>query len=116
MVLQRHAGTLTPIKSSGSTVAITYTLNLWDKLIRYLDDGRLPIDNNAAENAIRLFAVSRKNWLFSDTVEGAEATATMFSIVRTAVANNLEPYWYLRYLLDNLIKMKTKENFIYYMP
>lgn len=101
---------------SKTGAAITYTLNLWDKLIRYLDDGRLPIDNNSAENAIRPFAVGRKNWLFSDTVEGAEATATMFSLIRTAVANNLEPYWYLRYLLDNLTKLKTKDNFRHFMP
>ena len=73
-------------------IAISYTLNQWDRLVGYLEDGRLPIDNNMAENAIRPFVVGRKNWLFSGTPEGAEAGALLYSLIETARANKQEPY------------------------
>lgn len=82
--------------------AIFYTLNQWQKLIGYLEDGRLNIDNNLTENAIRPFVLGRKNWLFSGTPEGAEASALLFSLIETAKANKLEPYAYLRYIFDRL--------------
>ncbi|MGB5729919.1 MAG: IS66 family transposase [Thiogranum sp.] len=56
--------------TSATGKALNYLHNEWDKLIRYLDDGRLEIDNNGAENAIRPFVLGRKNWLFSDSVKG----------------------------------------------
>ncbi|MFK4754905.1 IS66 family transposase, partial [Oceanobacter antarcticus] len=62
----------------------------------YLTDGRLHIDNNPVENAIRPFAIGRKNWLFSDSQRGAKASAMMYSLIETAKANDLEPYAYLR--------------------
>ena len=77
------------------------------KLIRYLDDGRLKIDNNAAENAIRPFVIGRKNWLFSDSVKGVNASANLYSLIETAKANGLEPYAYLRYLFTELPKAET---------
>jgi transposase len=70
--------------------------NEWDKLIRYLDDGRLVIDNNGAENAIRPFVDGRKNRLFSASVKGVKASANLYSLIETAKANGLEPYAYLR--------------------
>ena len=93
--------------SSVTGKALSYLHNEWDKLIRYLDDGRLEIDNNAAENAIRPFVVGRKNWLFSDSVKGVTASANLYSLIETAKANGLEPYAYLRYLFTELPKAET---------
>ena len=88
--------------ASATGKALHYLHNEWSKLIRYLDDGRLEIDNNAAENAIRPFVVGRKNWLFSDSVKGVTASANLYSLIETAKANGLEPYAYLRYLFTEL--------------
>ena len=96
--------------------AVYYTLNQWEKLIVYVSDGRLAIDNNSAENAIRPFAVGRRNWLFNDSPDGATAAATFFSILETAKANGLEPYWYMRFLLEKLTELKTKEDFLPFIP
>ena len=82
--------------------AINYALNQWDRLVIYLEDGRLRPDNNLAENAIRPFAVGRKNWLFSGHPRGADASATIYSLIETAKANGLEPYRYLRHLFEHL--------------
>ena len=65
----------------------------------YLLDGRCTLSNNAAENAIRPFTVGRKNWLFSDTTKGAEASAAVYSIIETAKANGLNVFTYLEHLL-----------------
>ena len=64
--------------------------------MRYCEDGRLEIDNNHCENAIRPFVIGRKNWLFSDTVKGAQSSANLYSLIETAKVNGLEPYAYLR--------------------
>ena len=82
--------------------AVLYALKQWDRLIGYLEDGCLAPDNNAAENAIRPFVVGRKNWLFSGTPEGAEASALLYSLIETAKANRLEPYAYLRHIFEKL--------------
>ena len=71
--------------------AITYLGNQWPKLLRYLENGRLNIDNNRAERAIKPFVIGRKNWLFSLTDNGANASATLYSIIETAKANGLTP-------------------------
>ena len=80
----------------------TYCLNAEKYLRVFLDDGLVPIDNSASERAIRPFAVGRKNWQLIDTVNGAQASAIIYSIVETAKANNLKPYEYLRHLLTEL--------------
>ena len=82
--------------------AISYCLAQWDRLVVYLEDGRLSIDNNAAENAIRPFVLGRKNWLFAGTPEGAEASALLYSLLQTAEANGHEPYSYLRFIFERL--------------
>jgi hypothetical protein len=82
--------------------ALGYLLQQWAKLIRYIEEGRLAIDTNLAENAIRPFALGRRNWLFSDTVNGAKASASLYSLVQTARANEFEPYAYLRRLFAEL--------------
>lgn len=90
--------------------ALIYLNNEWDKLIHYLDDGRLEIDNNGAENVIRPFVIGRKNWLFSASVKGVKASANLYSLIETVKANQLEPYAYLRYLFAELPKAVTVED------
>ena len=96
--------------------AINYTLNQWHRLIRYTEDGSVGPDNNVVENAIRPFVVGRKNWLFSCTPEGASASACIYSLIETAKANGLEPYWYLKYLFENLPEAMTADEFMALMP
>jgi transposase len=96
--------------------AISYTLGQWERLVVYCKDGRLRPDNNLAENAIRPFVVGRKNWLFAATPDGAHASSALYSIIETAKANGLEPYWYLRYLLEQLPSAKTKEQYKKLLP
>ena len=84
--------------------AVNYLANQWHKLIRYLDDGRLSIDNNRAERAVKPFVIGRKNWLFSQTANGAHASATLYSIVETAKVNGLIPFDYVIACLEELCK------------
>jgi transposase len=96
--------------------ALSYALNHWHKLIRYLEDGRIPIDNNMAENAIRPFVVGRKNWLFNGHPNGAKASATLYSLIETAKACGLEPYQYLRYLFERLPFARSEEVHLALLP
>src|SRR5690606_34820992 len=80
--------------------AITYSLNQWEKLTAFLKDGRLEIDNNRSERAIKPFVIGRKNWLFANTPRGAKASATIYSIIETAKENSLNPFQYLQYLFE----------------
>jgi transposase len=82
--------------------AILYTLNQWDKLTAYTQDGHLNIDNNRAERCIKPFVIGRKNWLFSQTANGASASAVLYSIIETAKANDLVPFDYLMHVLDTI--------------
>jgi hypothetical protein len=82
--------------------AITYALNQWDALARYVEDGRLDPDNNAAERALRGIAIGRKNWLFCGSEQGGRTAAVCFTIIGSALRNGLEPYAYLRHLLEQL--------------
>ena len=82
--------------------AVIYARNQFPYLYNALPDGRLPIENNRAEQAIRPFALGRRAWLFSDTPEGAEASCGVYSIVTTARANGLMPMRYLEWLLDEM--------------
>ena len=74
----------------------------WSRLERYVEAGFLPIDNNAAERAIKPFVIGRKAWLFSDTPKGATASAQIYSLVETAKVNGQEPYTWLRHVLEQL--------------
>ncbi len=80
--------------------AVTYTLDEWPALVRYLDHPALTPDNNAAENAIRPFVLGRKNWLFSGSPNGAAASCAIYSLIETAKQNSLNPFAYLYYVLD----------------
>jgi len=96
--------------------AINYTLNQWRSLITYSETGWIRPDNNLIENNIRPFAVGRKNWLFSGHPRGAEASATLYSLVITAKENGLDPYYYLRLLFENLPNAKTEEDYRKLLP
>ncbi len=75
----------------------------------YLEDGRCSFSNNLSENAIRPFTVGRKNWLFSDTPAGAEASATVYTMVEMGRVHKLNIYKYLKYLLEKLPGTKVKD-------
>jgi len=96
--------------------AITYTLNLWPKLITYLEDGHIEVDNNKVENAIRPFVIGRKGWLFSGSPRGAHASATLYTLVETAKANKLEPWAYLNYLFEKLPLAKSEQALLELLP
>jgi transposase len=82
--------------------AIGYCLHQWPKLIAFLQDGRLELDNNRCERAVKPFVIGRKNWLFANTAGGARASAIIYSIVETARANKLRPLDYLTLLFERL--------------
>jgi len=96
--------------------ALVYLQNQWPKLIRYIDDGNYPIDNNVAENAIRPFVVGRKNWLFANTPSGAHASANLYSIIETAKAHDLNPQDYLTYIFKKLPLVATIEDYEKLLP
>lgn len=99
-----------PLKGSALGKAVTYAKNQKPYMENYLEDGRLSISNNAAENAIRPFTVGRKNWLFADTPKGAKASAAVYSLVETAKANGLNVYAYLQYVLMNIPDMNWRKD------
>jgi transposase len=96
--------------------AINYPLNQWPKLIAFLEDGRIRIDNNDCERAIKPFVIGRKNWLFSKSHKGAEASSIIFSIIETCKANNVNTYNYLRYLFENIHKAKSEKELRAILP
>jgi hypothetical protein len=96
--------------------ALSYLDKNWSKLMVYIEDGRLSIDNNPAENAIRPFVIGRKNWLFSASVKGAKSSANLYSLIETAKANGLEPYGYLRRLFTELPKATSVEQIELLLP
>ena len=91
----------TVVPSSLLGKAVGYTLSQWDRLVRYLDLAELTPDNNAAENAIRPFCLGRRNWLFSGTPKGADASCAMYSLIQTAKLNGFDPFAYLHYVFTH---------------
>lgn len=89
-------------KKSDLAGAIGYTLSLWTALTRYCDDGRIEIDNNAAERALRVVALGRKNYLFAGSDAGGERAAAFYSLIGTAKLNGLDPEAYLREVLTRI--------------
>ena len=96
--------------------ALSYMRSYWSKLVRYTERGDLPIDNNRCENAIRPFVIGRKAWLFSDTPAGANASAIIYSLVETAKANGIEPYTWLRHVLEHLPAARTADEMDKLLP
>lgn len=96
--------------------AIHYTFNEWKYLTVFLDNPEIDISNEKIENAIRPFAIGRKNWLFSDSVDGAKASAMYYSLIETAKANGFEPFDYLTKMLDKLPQANTIEDYQKLLP
>ena len=96
--------------------ALHYLASQWHKLKLYVTDGAYPIDNNACENSIRPFCIGRRNWLFSDTVAGAQASANLYSLLQTCAANGVDGYAYLRALLTALPMAKTADDYEALLP
>ena len=95
--------------------AIAYAMKMRKHLYVFLEDGNIPIDNNLVENNIRPFVVGRKNWLFSGSPNGAEASAGLYSLIETAKEADLNPYWYLRYVFECL-PVTPVENYADLLP
>jgi transposase len=96
--------------------ALHYLSSQWAKLSLYVTNGAYPIDNNACENSIRPFVVGRKNWLFSDTVAGANASANLYSLLQTCAVNGVDGYQYLRALLVALPKAQSADDYEALLP
>jgi transposase len=96
--------------------ALHYLSSQWAKLSLYVTNGAYPIDNNACENSIRPFCVGRKNWLFSDTVAGANASANLYSLLQTCAVNDVDGYQYLRALLVALPKAQSADDYEALLP
>ena len=101
--------TLMVLPKSAIGKAVNYALEQKERLMNVYLDGRAEISNNRAENAIRPFAVGRRNWLFCNTVNGANASATTYSIIETAKANGLKPFDYLEFLFETVPNTATGE-------
>lgn len=112
--LDKTLPTVPPKSALGK--ALNYMANQWPGLLRYLDDGRLEIDNNGVENAIRPFVVGRKGWLFSASVRGVKSSANLYSLIETAKANGLEPFVYLQHIFTQLPLAQTVEDFENLLP
>jgi transposase len=113
-LLLAHQHTVMPGSALGQAVA--YLAGQWPKLVRFVDNGTYPIDNNVTENAIRPFVIGRKGWLFSDTVGGANASANLYSLVETCKANQIEPYRYLCALFKALPYARTADDYQALLP
>lgn len=96
--------------------ALTYLDNQWPYLTAYLNHGAAAIDNNKAERAIRPFVIGRKNWLFANSVKGAKASSSLYSIVETAKANNIEPWDYFNHVFKELPNASTVEEIEALLP
>ena len=96
--------------------ALHYMSAQWSKLKVYVTSGAYPIDNNACENSIRPFVIGRKNWLFSDTVAGANASANLYSLMQTCAVNGVDGYRYLRALLVALPAAQTADDYEALLP
>lgn len=96
--------------------AFGYALNQWKKLTRYLDDGRLEMDNGESERKIKPFVMGRKAWLFCDSVAGAKTAEIIYSIIETAKYHKAEPYSYLRYVLTHLPNITTESELEALLP
>ncbi len=112
--ITEHIKSVPPATALGK--ALGYADREWVYLTRYLENGELAIDNNFIENKIRPFAIGRKNWLFSQSVEGADASALLFSLIETAKANHVDAYVYIRHLCDQIPLAKTVDDYEALLP
>jgi transposase len=113
-LLDHHLETTAPSGKLGE--ALRYLAGQWPKLIRYVENEAWPIDNNPAENSIRPFVIGRRAWLFADSVGGAKASANLYSLVQTCVANRIDSYRYLVDLFTALPYAKTVDDYEALLP
>lgn len=97
-------------EKSATYSGLQYCINQEEYLKVFLENGDVPLDNNASESAIRGFCIGRKNWRLMDTIHGAKASAIAYSIAETAKANNLKPYQYFKFLLTEIPKLQTTKD------
>lgn len=96
-------------KKSATALAINYALNNEDALKKFLDDGKIEIDNNAAERAMRAIALGRKNWIFAGSDSGGETAASIYTITETAKLNGINPWKYLKHVLAQIQDHNSKK-------
>ena len=96
--------------------ALTYLHGQWPKLVRYIENGNWPISTNPCENSIRPFCAGRRSWLFADTVDGANASAHLYTLVETCRAKAIDPYRYLTWLLQRLPLAKCVDDYDALLP
>lgn len=100
----------TTVPPKGKTAeGLKYGVNQEEYLKVVLTDGNVPIDNSASEKSIRTFCVGKKNWMFHDSIKGAQASAVIYSLSETAKLNNLRPYYYFKRLLTELPKLRDEK-------
>ena len=107
--VKEHIGKV--LSKSKTWSGFNYSINQEKYLKAFLDDGEVPMDNNAAEQSIRGFCIGKKNWVMIDTINGAKSSAIIYSIVETAKANNLRPYNYFEYLLTEIPKHLDEKDY-----
>ena len=96
-------------QGSAIAKAIDYTLRRWVALTRFLEDGRLPLDNNWVENQIRPVAIGRNNWLFAGSLRAGQRAAAIMSLIQSAKLNGHDPYAYLRDVMNKLPTWKNHQ-------
>ena len=89
--------------------ALDYSLKRWPALVRYVEDGQLPIDNNWIENQIRPIAIGRSNWLFAGSLRAGQRAAAVMSLIQSAKLNGLDPHAYLKDVLSRLPSQKASQ-------
>ena len=94
---------------SATAKALDYSLRRWGALTRFLDDWKLPIDNNWAENQIRPIAIGRKNWLFAGSLRAGQRAAAIMSLIQSVKLNGHDPYAYLKDVLQRLPTHKNSQ-------
>jgi transposase len=107
---------LETLPKSASGGAIAYTLNLWPRLIRYIEDGHYQIDNNLIENSIRPIAIGRKNYLFAGSHDAAQHAALVYSFVGTCKQLNIDPYVWLENVIERLPYFKKNDDLSILLP
>ncbi len=96
--------------------ALYYSIKHWDSLTQYVNDGRLEIDNNRAERAIKPFVIGRKNWLFNTSTKGAEASSILFSLVQTCKEHNVDVFAYFKFALESVAKCNNEQEIQLLLP
>lgn len=96
--------------------ALFYSIKHWDSLTQYTNDARLEIDNNRSERAIKPFVISRKNWLFSTSTKGAEASSILFSLVQTCKEHDVDVFAYFKFALERVTKCNNEQEIKLLLP